>query len=126
MTRAVIYATPSTSVRMAMQMMLTHKVSGLAVVDSSNRCVGVYSELDAMLQGSSQKLDIPIKYVKPAKTVQAQNIFRDVLIKMVQLKIKRMPVVDAKGFLVGVVSRRDLMRAIYDDVEKTNPVKKSK
>ncbi len=118
MTRQVVYATPSTTVHLAMQMMLNHKVSGLIVSDDSGKCLGIYSEFDAMLQGSSQGLASPIKYTKPPTTVIATQIFRDVLITMVKLRLKRIPVVDSKKLILGIVTRHDLMKAIFEDSEK--------
>ena len=115
MTRKVVCLTPSSTVRVAMQIMLNHKVSGLIVNDNSNKCLGVYSELDAMLQGSAGSLDVPIKYTKPPKTVLPTTPFRDVLLLIVKSKFKRLPIVDLQNNIVGIVSRRDLMRAIFSD-----------
>ncbi len=118
MSRKVFYATPSTTIRMAMQMMLTHKVSGLAVVDDSMCCIGVYSELDAMLQGASHNLNSPIKYTKPPLMVKPTTPFREALMQMVQKKVKRLIVADDRKKLMGVVSRRDFMKAIYEDIQE--------
>ena len=115
MTRKVIYATPTTTIRVAMKMMLTHKISGLVVVDDSNSCLGVYSEMDAMLQGASQSLDSAIKYTKPPLAVAAEAPFRDVLVSIIQKKVKRLVVVDGRKKVLGIVARRDLMKAIFDD-----------
>ncbi len=116
MSRKVIYATPSTTIRHAMEMMINHKISGLVVVDESETVLGVYSELDAMLQGAGQKLDGPITYSKPAKTIPLKAPFRDVLLLLVKYRVKRFPVVDDRKKLMGVVSRRDLMKAIFKDI----------
>ena len=119
MTRTPFYATPSTTVRRAMQMMLTHKVSGLPVTDDSESMLGIYSELDAMLQAaSSPSMDVPIRYTKPALTVLPDTPFRDVLILLVKKKIKRVPVVDNRNKLMGIVSRQDIMRALAEDTPK--------
>jgi CBS domain-containing protein len=44
--------------------------------------------------------------------------FRDVLVAMVQKKLKRVPVIDEKSRLLGVVSRSDLLHALFDDNKK--------
>jgi len=118
MTRTPYYANPSTSVRMAMQIMLTHKVSGLPVVDNSDSCLGMYSEMDAILQGAAQSLDSPINYTKPPSTVREDTTFREALIMLVKKRIKRAPIVDRRNKLMGVVSRSDMMRAIFEDNKK--------
>ncbi len=115
MSRNVIYAMPSTTVRTAIEMMITHKISGLAVVDDFGVCIGVYSELDAVLQGASQSLDEHIRFTKPALTAVVNDTFRNTLILIVKKKIKRVPIVDGSKKLVGIVSRRDLIKALFEE-----------
>lgn len=121
MTRNPIYATPATTIRRAIEMMLAHNISGLPVVDDTEICLGIYSELDAMLQGAAQPLDSSIRYTKPAVLALPDMPFRDVLILMAQKKIKRIPIVDNRKRLMGIVSRRDLIRALHDDISKDAP-----
>ena len=121
MTRNPAYVTPSSSIRMAMQMMLNHKISGLPVVDVNQTCIGVYSEVDAMLQASHQHIDAKIKYTKPPKTVTLNTKLRDVLIFLVQNRLKRVPVVDGQKKLAGIITRRDVMKVFFEDYQKENP-----
>ena len=120
MTQRVVAATPATTVRMAMQMMISQKISGLAVVGPGGACIGVYSEFDAMLQGSSQDLDKPIRYSKPPCVCTMNTSFRDALLLLVKKKVKRLPVLDGRKRLVGVVTRHDFMKAIYADQPHEN------
>jgi tRNA nucleotidyltransferase (CCA-adding enzyme) len=115
MSRKIIYAMPGTPIHVAMQMMITHKISGLPVADGNTKCLGIYSELDAMLQGASQPLESPIKFTKPAITVTPTTPFREVLILIVKKKLKRVPVIDGNGNLVGIISRADIMKVLYED-----------
>ena len=118
MTRNVIYAMPTTSVRTAIEMMVNHKISGLAVVDDFQVCLGIYSELDALLQGASQSLDDPIRYTKPALSVAATETFRNALVLIAKKKVKRVPVLDPAKRLLGIVSRRDLIKALFEEHKK--------
>lgn len=115
MKKKVVYATTTTTVEMAMTMLVNHDVSGLPVLDGRETCVGVYSELDAILQASSQPMNSPIKFGKPLLSVKPETTFREVLILMASKRIKRLPVVDGRQKLLGVVSRRDLMKALLSD-----------
>lgn len=117
MTRKVVYAMDGTSIQLAMQMMITHKVSGLPILNDQGVCIGVYSEMDAMLQAAAQPLTAKIRFTKPPLTAQSNKTFREVLVLMVQKKLKRIPVVDQGGKLMGIVSRSDLMKALYKDSE---------
>lgn len=117
-----------TTVRAAMKTMLAHKVSGLPVVDYQGKVLGIYSELDAMLQGaSSESLDQKIRYTKPAVVARETDTLKEVLVVIAKKKLKRIPIVDKLGFLAGIVTRRDLMRVLLEDEEKTrtNSTKKS-
>ena len=46
----------------------------------------------------------------PAVTVEESTTLEQVAEKLTQQRIRRVPVVDAAGNLVGVVSRRDVLR----------------
>ena len=121
MTRTPAYATATSTIRMAMKMMLTHKISGLPVVDASMRCIGVYSEVDAMLQASAQPIDSKIRYTFPAKTVSVTTSLRDVLMYLVKNRLKRVPVIDGQKKLCGIITRRDVMEVFFEDYQKNNP-----
>ena len=118
MTTPAYAATPSTTVRTAMKIMLTHKVSGLPVVDDGNTVLGVYTEMDALLQGASQSLDVAIRYVKPPVFLFQNSTFKDALVLLVSKRIKRIPVVDSQRRLIGILSRADLVQALFDDQKK--------
>ena len=115
MTRNPAYVTPSATIKIAMQMMLNHKVSGLPVVDKNMSVVGVYSEVDAMLQASAQPLSAEIKFTKPAKTISVTAPLREVLIYLVQNRLKRVPVIDGAKKLAGIITRRDIMAVFFKD-----------
>lgn len=115
MQRKLITVTPSTTVRTAMKTMLAHNISGLIVVNASLGCVGIYSEFDAMLQGSAEDLDRPIKFSKPPIVVSQNTPFKEALVALVKKRVKRLPVLDARKKIVGLLSRQDFMKAIFED-----------
>jgi len=79
MTRNPYSVMKTTPVGIAIQTMLTHGISGLPVVDVSQVCIGLYTELDAMIQAASQPLDAPIRFRSPAISVQSDFTFKEVL-----------------------------------------------
>jgi CBS domain-containing protein len=115
MTRSVRFTMVNATARSAIETMITHKISGLPVINQSEQVVGVYSELDAMLQLASQGIDAVIKFSSPLHSVKQNTPFKDVLLLVAKNRIKRVPVVDGTGRLVGVVSRRDMMKALFED-----------
>jgi CBS domain-containing protein len=118
MNRKPIAVTHSATISTAISAMLTHGVSGLAVVDDSASLLGYYSEMDALLQAASGDVSAAIKFKKPALSIKMQTVFKDALILMVSKKLKSIPVVDDRNKLVGSLSRRDLMSALFEDSKK--------
>ena len=114
MTKKVVTTNPSTTVKNAISVLLAQQVSALPVVDAKGICIGVFSEFDAIIQGASTSLDEPIKYSKNPMTVFDDTRFRDALIMLLSKRIKRLPVVDITGKLLGVISRADFLKAIFN------------
>ncbi len=107
MTTNVITVTPMTKVKEAIRLMVENEVSGLPVVDEDGKVVGLLTEADALEARTNQNTESAMtKRVYKAKPGDSVNSIRATLMKQ---KIKRVPVVDKAGKLVGVVSRRDVL-----------------
>jgi CBS domain-containing protein len=138
MTKTVRYATPGTSVRKIAAVMLRSRISAVPVIDK-NRCViGIVSEADLMRRvegGTARKrawwLDMLLdtrtrarEYAKsrglyardvmttPVISVKPDTRVADIADTMERSSVKRVPVVDARNRLVGIISRRDLIAAV--------------
>jgi CBS domain-containing protein len=118
MTKNVITANPQTTIEHAIKMMINHNISGLAVVDNQGNSLGVYSEWDAMIQGSSQTLTEKIAYHAPAITATEDTLFRDVLVIFITKKVKRVLITDSHNKLLGIMSRSAMMKCIFKDFEQ--------
>jgi CBS domain-containing protein len=137
MTRDIISITPGATVREAIRLMLDCNVSGLPVVDSAGKLVGILTEGDLLhrseiaterhrwhwlefLMGPSRMAD---EYVRTHGRIVEELMTRDVvtvgrlapLADIVALmehrRIKRVPVIDGET-LVGIVGRADLLAAL--------------
>lgn len=113
MTQKVYFATASTTVERAIKILLQQKVSGLPVVDDSGSCIGMISELDLIIQGSSRAMNAKVAFRKPVHYVHPDTTFKDTLFLLVEKRIKRVPVLDRRKKLLGIVSRTDLLKALY-------------
>ncbi len=134
MTTRIVTVCPGNSIRHAAQTMLDKGVSGLPVIDDDARLVGIISEGDLMRRAEfgirpASAAAIPSSeqraraYVKShgmnvgdvmssnVVTVDEEAPVSRIAALMEEHRIKRVPVTRA-GKLVGIVSRRDLMRAI--------------
>jgi len=130
MTHNVVTARADTGLKAIVDMMAGERVSALPVVDADDRVLGVVSEADLL-----PKLDPPtarthalpigrrrrVATAKAAGAVAADfmtapavttgpDVTAAAAARLMQLhRIKRLPVVDSDGRLVGIVSRRDLL-----------------
>lgn len=114
MNKNVIVTTEKTTIGQAMNMCIDNAISGLIVVDDRKNVVGVVTEKDLLVaynflgnKGEEIKdfVSREILSVSPdTSLVKISNL-------LVQRNIKRVPVL-LDGNLVGVVSRRDIMKAI--------------
>jgi CBS domain-containing protein len=106
MTGSVISTSPDESVDEAARLLTFHDISGLPVC-SDGRVIGVVSEADLIGKSGATVGDV---MTAPAVTVDESTGLERVAELLTQQRIRRLPVVDAGGQLVGVVSRRDVLR----------------
>lgn len=149
MQRAPISATPEMPIGEAVRLMMSHRISGLPVVDSTGVVLGILSEGDLLRRmelGTEERLPgwrawiasrshIARDYVRsharrvgelmtaPAICVTPQTDLADVVALMESRRIKRVPVV-LEARLVGMLTRADLVRALGNLLPKadTRPV----
>jgi CBS domain-containing protein len=116
-----VLVTPETELFRAIHEILTHKISGVAVVDERRRPVGMLSELDclrAILTGSYHQ-ELGEQLVREHMTVGVEctmadeDVF-DVAKSMLDHKHRRRPVLDEHGHMVGQLTCRQLLKAIKD------------
>ena len=114
---------PKANIFDAIKFLLDNKISGAPVVDENNRLLGLISEKDClklMAKGFDHK--IPKINVADFMTTKVDTILPEmdiyfaagIFIKNVYL---RFPVVDKSGELVGQISRRDILRAIHENIK---------
>jgi hypothetical protein len=105
MTTSVVSVAPADSVDEAARLLTFHDVSGLPVCDGG-RVVGVVSEADLIGKSGSKVGDV---MTSPAVTIAESTSLEQVAEQLTRQRIRRVPVVDAAGNLVGIVSRRDVL-----------------
>jgi CBS-domain-containing membrane protein len=117
-----------------------YRVSAFPVIDENRRVIGVVSEADLLakeaLAGDHAGIPAAItgilhhkEYKKaegvtagdlmthPAVTVRPEDTIEHAARLMYTLQVKRLPVVDAGGYLVGIVSRTDLL-TVFDRTDE--------
>lgn len=99
---------PDQSVREAVSYMKEKEVSGLLVVDSDSKLVGILTSRDIVFESESTKLvkDVMTSDVVSAKlgisVLDAKKILQE-------NRIEKLPLVDEKGLVKGLITSKDIM-----------------
>ncbi len=139
MTAEVISVTEQAPFVELVRLLAVHKISALPVVDGNGRAVGIVSEADLLRKEEYQdEPDGPYRFegrrrrsarAKAAGHTAAELMSAPVITVspeatvplaaklLARHRVKRLPVVDDKGRLVGIVSRADLLRLFLRDDE---------
>jgi CBS-domain-containing membrane protein len=139
MTTPAITVSPETPFPELIDRLLSHGVSGMPVVDASGVMVGIVTEGDLVPKeayGGHKRRLIEVLadvvaggetrwVIKARGRTAAQVMTRDVTTvgpdvqlraaarRLVEAGVKRMPVVDETGHVLGVVSRRDMLQVLH-------------
>ncbi|XBH65737.1 hypothetical protein VPH35_119292 [Triticum aestivum] len=81
-------------------------VSGLPVVDSARRCIGV------VVKSDRSKTKIADVMTSPAITLSCDKTVTDAAALMLRKKIHRLPIVNQDNQVIGIVTRDDVLRAL--------------
>ncbi|AHG87982.1 CBS domain containing protein [Gemmatirosa kalamazoonensis] len=128
MTQNPRVVTPETSVQEAARLMKTEDTGVLPVVDSegSRRLVGVITDRDIAIRvvgdGMSSAQVRDAMSANP-KTCRPDDNVKDVLQAMSDSQVRRIPIVDDGGSVVGIVSQADVVletdgRKVEKTIEK--------
>ncbi|MER6283150.1 CBS domain-containing protein [Streptomyces sviceus] len=137
MTAEVVHATYGTPFKEVARLLREHRISGLPVIDEDDKVIGVISETDLMthqaempdpyepkkhfrftdLTPTAKKRAVKARartagqlMSEPPVTVHADNTIVEAARTMAQNAVERLPVLDEEGRLVGIVTRRDLLK----------------
>lgn len=122
MTRNVITAKPGDLLAEAIDWMCRYNISGLPVVDEQRRVQGIITEftmLEMIYNPDVSRLQVQDCMSRQVITVSPQTTLREVVDRLVLHRIRRVQVVDDNDMLLGVVSRRDLVRHAHEHL--SNP-----
>ncbi len=131
MTADVVAVRADAPYRNMAAMFRLHRVSGFPVVDDGGKVVGVVSEADLLPAGTlgpaasahpgrpawrPHRKPVPAGgptagdlMTRPAVTIGPDELARHAARLMYSRKLRRLPVVDRDGYLVGILSRADVL-----------------
>lgn len=120
MSRDVQVATPGDSLRQVAQRMAQSDIGSLPVEDGG-RLVGMITDRDIVVRAVAEGLDGAATVAKVMSTTvtscSIDDDLEEVSDKMADAQVRRLPVLDGGGKLVGVVALGDLARK--DEAKRT-------
>jgi len=118
----VITTKEETTIEDAIKILFEKHVGALVITDDKRKCKGIFTERDA-LRNVARKvpLNTHLRNVmsKNVVTIRKDASFAEAKRLMILHRIRHLPVVDKKGYLVGMLA----LRRILDELVGIPPVK---
>ena len=122
MTREPVACEPADSIKRVAEVMKRQDVGAVPVVDSksSRRLVGIVTDRDIVVKVVAAGRSVDSSTARDAMTANAATCREDqdvsvALSLMAKRKVRRMPIVDAEGRLVGIIAQADVATRINKD-----------
>jgi len=107
----------------AVDFLLKNKISGAPVVDGKNKLIGLISEKDCLrlmtkgVQHNEPKVNVADFMTTKVDTITPEMDIYYAAGIFLKNAYRRFPVVDKQGKMVGQISRRDILRAIKENIK---------
>ncbi|NMH99313.1 HPP family protein [Pseudonocardia acidicola] len=121
MSAPVITLRPDTPARAAAALLVSHGFTAAPVVDAERRITGIATEADLVRDRirpegwprAAERPDPPVERVMTPVpvTMRPEDDLADVVSLMLEEQVRSVPIVE-DGVLVGIVSRRDVLRVV--------------
>ena len=113
MTRDPVTCSVNTPLPEVAALMLSHDCGQIPVVDAQGKPLGVVTDRDIVVRvvangGNPATATAADAMTSPARTVSLDTKLSECLHAMEQAQIRRVPVVDAQGRIVGIVATADV------------------
>jgi len=124
----IITFNPNDDISYVIQTLSKKNISGAPVVDLEDKIIGIVSELDIIeLVKKSEIENRGIEFIEKMKvseimmkdiiTASPKATLTDLVSYMSKKDVNRIPIVDKHKKLLGLVTRDDLLRGIYNQIE---------
>jgi len=122
MTTQVISVTPETTVQEVVELFRRRKIYGVPVVDEEHKVVGIFTKshlMDVLVNKVDLSQRVGEVMTRRVVTVGVNTSLEEVYRLAKEKTISRVPVVDARGKLVGLVTRTDLLDSLERDARRS-------
>ncbi len=126
MTRKLITVRPDTSISEAMRILVKKNISGVPVVNEAGALIGILSEQDCLrvlavgeynAEDFERTLNVARFMSEPVHTIPPNLGIYSITESFFSYNVRRLPVTDGNT-LVGLVSRRDVLRGIQEMIRR--------
>ena len=126
MTDRVVTIGPDAFLQEAIEVIIEMQVSGLPVVDASGQLIGIITEfalLTTAYDATTACETVGQHMTADVLTVNADDLIRKVADQFIVHRVRRVPVLD-KGRIVGLITRRDVLKAVFESEPQVCSVKR--
>ena len=113
MTRKVYTIHPEASAQEAAQLLSQHRISGLPVVNTDHKIIGMVTEADIISKVHREGLLVSDIMSHEVISIGEDTPVGEIAMLLTERKIKRVPVVQGDK-LIGIVSRGDIVHAVAE------------
>jgi CBS domain-containing protein len=120
MTEELVTIRPEASIREAIEMLIGKAISGLPVIDQQGHLVGVITEfamLAMVYDHEVRNQTVGQHMTREVITVNVDDPISRIADLCIVHRVRRLPVM-RDGKLVGLIARRDVLKALYQDSER--------
>ncbi len=114
-----ITLTEDKTVQDALELMKKYKISGIPIVDENNKLIGILTNRDLRFEPN---VNLPVKEVmtrSDLKTAPVGTTLEEAKLILQKHRIEKLPVVDEKGVLRGLITYKDISKKIkFPDASK--------
>lgn len=118
MTAKPVCCSPETKLEEVARLMLEHDCGEIPVCDAG-KLIGVVTDRDITLRTLAKGRDplgVPVRQVMTSKvfTVRVRDSIEKAVSMMERRQVRRLPVVDSRGKLVGIISQADIAETLSE------------
>lgn len=115
----VAVITPEKNIRESARQMRVEHVGSLVVVDQDGKPIGMLTDRDITIEGVARGVDVDQTTVRdlmtaPVVTATESEGMVTALARMREFGIRRLPIIDSEGKLVGVVTNSNLIKELSE------------
>jgi CBS domain-containing protein len=116
MIEKVVTAKKNITVKDAIKILFKRHIGAIVVTNDEKKCVGIFTERDAIrVVAQNIPLDTSLEEVmtKNVVTVREDATFEEARRKIIDHKIRHLPVVDSNGKLLGLIAVRQILDEFF-------------